>query len=106
MSEAEFDLFRDQSVTSYAAERAAAGEPPDVADRIAREQLAQLLPAGRRSPDQHLFAARQDDQHVGDLWLATSTPTFYVYDVVVREGLRGRGLGRELMVAGATWARR
>jgi len=105
MTEVEFDVFFRDEPVSYAAERAAAGEPPDLAERIAREQLAELLPDGRHSPEQHLFTARQDDEPVGHLWLATGRPTLFVYDVVVREGLRGRGLGREVMVAGEAWAR-
>jgi ribosomal protein S18 acetylase RimI-like enzyme len=104
MSGVEFDDFMRESERAYVAERAASGEPPEWAARVAREQLATLLPEGRHSRDQHFFTARLDQESFGQLWLATDSPTAFVYDVVVGERMRGRGLGRALMVAAERWA--
>ena len=105
MDDAEFEVFRRDQETSYAAERAASGEPPERAARVAREQLAGLLPDGRHSADQHFFTGRVGAEPVGMLWLASRGSGVFVYDVVVAEQLRGRGLGRALMTAAEGWAR-
>lgn len=103
MTAEEFDAFLAVSTTAYAEERQQAGESPGRAARIAAEQLDDLLPAGRDSAEQHLFTARTDDGPVGHLWLDTSRPMAFVYDVAVAPEVRGRGHGAAIMAAGAYW---
>lgn len=105
MTDAEFAVFLDGEVESYAQERHAAGEPWETALDVSRTQLAELLPDGLASPEQHLFTVRADGEPVGRLWLSTSRPAVFVYDVEIDEAHRGKGLGRAAMNAGAGWAR-
>ncbi len=99
MAEAEFDSFIALSSSEYAVERERAGESHERAVRTAREQLAELLPAGRLSEGHRFFTARQEHEEIGHLWLDTSVPTWFVYDVAVLPDRRGRGLGRAIMRA-------
>ena len=101
MTEAEFDAFLARSSAEYALERERAGESRERAVRTAREQLAELLPAGRESVGHRFLNARRAGEPIGHVWLDTSVPTWFVYDVAVHPDLRGRGLGRAVMRAAA-----
>jgi len=105
MDEASFVVWRADEEAAYAEERAAAGESPDVAAEESRRQLAELLPQGLQTPDQHFFEGRVDGESVGTLWLSTERSMAFVYDVVVHEAHRRRGYGAGLMRAGARWVR-
>lgn len=106
MTAEEFASFIDGDVESYAEERHAAGEPMEVALEVSRQQLAELLPQGQYSPEQHLFTVQGAPGRVGILWLGTERPVAFVYDVVVAPEFQGRGLGAATMHAAADWARR
>src|SRR3954451_21074216 len=105
MDESSFTPWRADEERAYAEERAAAGEAPDVAAEESRRQLAELLPQGLQTPDQHFFEGRVDGETVGTLWLSTERSMAFVYDVVVHEAHRRRGYGAGLMRAGARWVR-
>ena len=103
MTDEGFAAFIAASSASYALEREEAGDSREHAETVAREQLAELLPAGRHSEHQHFFTA-EDPEQAGHLWLDTSQPAAYVYDVEVLPERRGSGLGRAIMRAAARWA--
>ncbi len=104
MTEAEYRGWVDGRTADYVAQRIAAGEPAEVAEQTGREQMATLLPDGLASADTHLLVGRHGEEVVGTLWLSTARPMVYVYDVEVREELRGQGYGAALMRAAAQWA--
>ncbi len=62
-----------------------------------------LFVNGMPNDDQRIFDVWDGETKVGDLWLATrerqSAGEWYVYNVVVDEEFRGRGLGRATMLA-------
>lgn len=104
MSEPAYVDYVGRAEREYAAERHASGEPLEEAERIAAGQMAELLPDGLRTRDAHLFTPTLDGEELGLLWLATDRPVVYIYDVELREELRGRGLGRAVMEAAVGWA--
>lgn len=104
MSEPAYLAYAERAEREYAAERHASGEPLDEAERIAAEQMAELLPDGLKTRDAHLFTPTLDGEELGLLWLGTDLPVVYVYDIELREELRGRGLGRAVMEAAVAWA--
>jgi ribosomal protein S18 acetylase RimI-like enzyme len=104
MTHAEFETWREDSVTSYAGDLAAAnGQPVETALTKARRQFAELLPDGVDTDRAWLFkvvdAAGAD---VGVLWIGLHPDrpgVAYVYDIAIDEPHRGRGLGRAAMLA-------
>lgn len=90
---------------TYAQDRARSGESVERAREIAAQQMAELLPDGPDTDDQHFFVGLVGDEVVGSLWIGTERPMAFVYDVVVDEAHRRRGYGGGLMRAGALWSR-
>ena len=93
----------------YIADRVASGEDPAVAERIAEEQVAALFPDGLPGPGQHLYRVEEDGEPVGSLWIGRVSPeqpaTWWVWDIGINEGDRGRGLGRATMLLAEREAR-
>jgi ribosomal protein S18 acetylase RimI-like enzyme len=88
-------------------ERVAAGEPREVAERVAREQRARSFPGGEPAAGHHLFHVDVAGARVGTVWLG---PSFngddserYLFNIEIDEGQRGRGLGRAAMRAAEAW---
>lgn len=122
MTPARFETWCAESIAGYAEEIALAGrvEGAGAARQQAQDEFAQLLPDGLASPGDQLWTAHQiapeheDDvlvepttgdvgDEIGYLWVDVSDrsdgPHADVFDVAVDEAHRGRGLGRELMLA-------
>ncbi|MFJ6617901.1 GNAT family N-acetyltransferase [Kitasatospora sp. NPDC091335] len=112
MTEAEFQAYFAHIVAKYAASNVTSGNwtAEEAAARSA-EKLAQLLPDGLATDDTRLCLARDavSGERVGIFWLhlrphGTQTAAF-VHDIEIDAGLRGRGYGRAVMLAGADLAR-
>ena len=82
----------------YRAELIQAGSSEAEADaNIERNQQA-LSPNGVVAAGQFMFRVLEEDQHIGNLWLAQRSPDdWFIYDIEVFEEFRGRGLGRETL---------
>jgi ribosomal protein S18 acetylase RimI-like enzyme len=103
MDEATFEVWQADEVATYAEERTRAGETPERALEVAREQHAELLPDGLATEHQHFFVGRVDGEQVGMLWIGTERPLAFVYLVAVDAAHRRRGYGAGLMRGGALW---
>lgn len=81
----------------------------DQALQLAEKQFADLLPDGVETAGHHLLIPETDGDAVGILWIhladGTDSPTAFIYDFMVDEALRGRGIGRQIMLAGEEYAR-
>ncbi len=101
MTPDEVTAFLGPAHHDYVQQRIAAGEHPDDAARIARQQIEELFPGGTPGADQHLYAVVAEGAVVGSLWIGRrpgDRPTnCWVYDIVIAEEYRGRGLGRAAM---------
>lgn len=75
-----------------------------------RRQMALELPEGLDSPGQELFTASVDGAEVGILWLGVRSregrPHVFILDIEVVPEHRGRGYGRDIMLAAEREARR
>jgi ribosomal protein S18 acetylase RimI-like enzyme len=112
MTETEYGAFVETAVPEFAQQKVASGEwTEEEALELSREDHERLLPDGLKSPNQHLFTVRDaaSGEAVATLWLALRTKADriegYIYDINVREALRGRGYGRATMLAAIEEAR-
>lgn len=112
MTEAEFQAYFEHILVRYAASNVTSGNwTAQEAAAKSAENLARLLPDGLATKDTHLLLARDaaSGDRVGIFWLnlrphGTETAAF-IHDIEVDAGLRGRGYGRAVMLAGADLAR-
>ena len=103
MTEEEFAAYLARAVRSYADAHARAGdvEPGEALER-AQKDYDELLPEGLRSKNQHLFTlAHETLGAIGLVWFQLTErngkKSAYLYDIEVREDLRGQGLGRRAL---------
>ena len=112
MTEERFAAYLEAAIPEYAADKVAAGTwLEEEALQKSREGYGKLLPQGLASPRQFLFDVVQDDsgEAVGLLWIEVDDAKrdAFIYDVMLDEAYRGRGLGREaLRLAEAEASRR
>jgi ribosomal protein S18 acetylase RimI-like enzyme len=112
MTQTEFERYLAAAIGGYAEEKVESGEwaAEEALDRSLAAH-AELLPQGLATPDSYLFIARKvgSGEPVAHLWIAlrarAGRTEAYIYDIEVREELRGRGYGRTTMRAALTKAR-
>ena len=103
MTEDEFAAYLARAVRSYADAHTRAGdvEPEEALER-AQKDYDQLLPEGLRSKNQHLFTlAHETLGAIGLVWFELKErrekKSAYLYDIEIRESLRGQGFGRRAL---------
>jgi ribosomal protein S18 acetylase RimI-like enzyme len=106
LTDAEYDEWIAEAIAEYARERANAGAEDEAgAQEVAQESFAQLLPAGRSTPGQHLLSARDGDARVGMVWIADRGGQAFIYDIIVSPEHRRKGYGASIMRASEDVAR-
>jgi GNAT superfamily N-acetyltransferase len=113
------DLMTDEEQTTFIEDSRAAyiddrvtngGEDPRDAQEIEQRQYAEYFPGGRPASGHQLFTGRNaaTGETIGILWMferrSGAGTSAFIYDIEVREDLRGRGWGRELMTYAELWA--
>ena len=105
MTQAEYDRWIEQSIKDYAEDKVRAGtwQPADALDRSAADHK-QLLPDGLQSKGQHLYTLEDEaaGKKVGMIWFAEvnwGKPLAFIYDIVVDADQRGKGYGKQAMLA-------
>jgi GNAT superfamily N-acetyltransferase len=107
MSADEYPDWKEQLVTSFAAEMGRArGLSPDEALKVSQQETEKLLPDGPDTEHQLLWIAVADGEPVGNLWISTRSRIPFVYGVEVSSAHRGKGYGRAIMLAGEEECRR
>jgi GNAT superfamily N-acetyltransferase len=101
LSESEVLEFATESFRIFLGERVKSGEDPAAVAADSDGQFESMFPDGKASPG-HLFWRLEEDGHpVGTLWIGPESPadphTYWVWDIVLDEPHRGRGLGRQAM---------
>lgn len=105
MTEEQFKDYYTTSLKDYANEHVKAGNwLESEAQQKAEEQFHQLLPEGLQTKQNYLFTLQEDQEgHVGILWIFEDTnnkeKAAFIYDVELKESMRGKGLGKETMKA-------
>lgn len=105
---AELQVWRARSRAEYIDARVSAGDSPAEASAAADASMAQLFPGGRPGPSQLIGHVVADGERVGTLWVGpfgNDPARWWVWDVVIEESRRGRGLGRRTMVLAEELAR-
>lgn len=68
----------------------------------AEASMARLLPDGLATPGQRLWTVCDDGgQAVGRLWVHLQEHRGFIYDIEMRESVRGQGLGTQTLRAAA-----
>ncbi len=106
MTEDEFRVFQDRDITSYASENVKAGYwTEQEALEKARQQYAKLLPNGVQTEGHHLFTIVETaaETKIGVLWLQVrkegARSSGFIYSIELDENQRGKGYGRQAMLA-------
>lgn len=91
--------YLDGSWRSYAGEVAKGhGLELEVALGKTRKLFDSILPDGSATPGHDFFDLGEEDS-VGSLWVAERDGDLFIYDIVIDEKQRGRGLGTAAMQA-------
>jgi len=92
------DLWRE-----YRKELIAAGYSEGYAEENVQQSKKSVLSDGILKPGNHIFYAYSGNHKVGKIWLATETREgkvdWSIYDVETFPDYRGKGFGREIMIA-------
>lgn len=103
MTQAQFEAYRRRSVSAYAAGHVQAGDwSPDQAQELAEMETDELLPDGVATPGMVLLVGECAGEMVGLVWVGPAPrqrPGWWIYDIEVVPGHRGRGHGRALLDA-------
>jgi GNAT superfamily N-acetyltransferase len=101
LREDEFDAWNAAHTRRYADGMVEfAGLTREAAERKAAADVAAVLPAGLATEGVRLWAIEDDGGRVvGSVFLGERQGQAWLYDIVVNEGERGRGVGRAAMLA-------
>ena len=96
----EFDDWNDAHTRRYADGMVEhAGLEREAAERKAAADVGYVLPQGIETDATWLWAIEEDGHAVGTVFLGVREGGAWLYDIVVDETERGRGLGRAAMLA-------
>lgn len=98
---AELASWMERSRSGYISERVAAGDTIAEARASAETSMERAFPAGSPGPGQMAGWVSCDGVRVGELWIGPfgiDPQRWWVWNVVIDETQRGRGLGRKAML--------
>jgi len=102
MEPSELQAFLIASRDGYISDRIASGDEELTASRAADEQLTASFPEGKPGPGHRVYRIEDDGTPIGCLWLgrapSTDPTAWWVWDITIDEGFRGRGYGRAAML--------
>ncbi|NLG52183.1 MAG: GNAT family N-acetyltransferase [Chloroflexi bacterium] len=111
MDDGDWRDYLEFAVGNYAEEKVRAGNwPADQALQLSRQAFQSLLPSGRATRDQHFYTILDDEGNkAGYVWLGVlregDEPSAYLYDFLVFEQYRRRGIGTAALQAAEAKAR-
>lgn len=104
MTDQDYEFWSLRSRMNYAQSKMKAnGTPRDEAVKAANAEFERHLTAGRETKDNFLYSGFSDDGRVGFVWIQLrgigSRRRAYVCDIVVEPDQRGKGFGKQIMLA-------
>jgi GNAT superfamily N-acetyltransferase len=109
MDAAEAEAFLARSRAVFVEELAqSASLDHEQADQRARQIQEEFLPQGTATAAHAFLVIEDDGRPVGSLWLGPQDrrpDTGFIYDIVVDEAERNRGIGHAALAAAEDWAR-
>src|SRR4051812_5152899 len=112
MTDQEFQVWLPRSKASYAKDKMQANSLTEQeASEMAEKDFLRLLPDGPNSENNFLFTMKDDaNPSIGYLWLnirgAADNRKAFIYDIIIEEEHRGKGLGRKAMLLADDEARK
>jgi ribosomal protein S18 acetylase RimI-like enzyme len=104
--ENELQSYLDKTIPNYAAENVKAGYwTEEEGLQKSRDSFDRLLPDGVNTKNQYLYKIHdtEADQRVGIIWLNARVdaphPSGFIYDIEIDEEQRGKGFGKQAMLA-------
>jgi GNAT superfamily N-acetyltransferase len=92
-----------EMLVGYREDLLAAGMSEEAADQNIERNTSQVFAGDSLAEGQYILDVIVDGETVGTLWLSNSSQQnsgeWFIYDIVVDEGHRGKGLGRLTMLA-------
>lgn len=97
----DFDRFLESEIGNYANEHVRNGNwSPEGALEKSRKEFESLLPDGPRSKDQYVWSIVDgENDKIGVLWVEVKNQQAFIYDFVIDETFRGKGLGKQALTA-------
>jgi len=97
----EFPAWLEAARRFYVADLERHAELPRLeAEEKADRDYGMLFPAGKPTDGQHLLTIEDPrGGSIGRLFFAERSTGIWLYEIEIEEGVRGRGLGREAMLA-------
>ena len=104
MNEDELEVYLEKAIPEYAIDKAGAGDwSEDEALERSRKSYNELLSQGVKTKNNYLFRIQivETGEKIGILWMKHETPRPYgfIYDFSIDEPKRGKGYGRQSMLA-------
>jgi len=106
MLENELSTYIEKIISGYARENIKAGYwSKEEGLQKSRETFNRLLPDGVSTKNQYLYKIEdvETGQNIGIMWLNTRPdspkPTGFIYDIEIDEDFRGKGYGKQAMLA-------
>ena len=104
MTEDELKVHLEKSIPEYAADNVAAGYwSEDEALERSQKAFQELLPQGVKTENNYLFRIQieESEEKIGTLWMKHEAPRLqgFIYDFAIDETQRGKGYGRQAMLA-------
>lgn len=100
-TDGEIATYLSSAADTYVRERSRAGDDEATARRKADESYAMYFPGGRPAQGHLFFAVEVDGAGAGVLWIGPhesgTRDRWWVWDIIVDEAFRGRGIGRRTM---------
>jgi ribosomal protein S18 acetylase RimI-like enzyme len=105
----EFEQWHATTELAYAKDKMQAnGLTWEEALALSKKSFADLLPAGLNTPHNYLYCIEHEGEKAGQVWFALQGKDLnraFIYDLIVEEKFRGKGLGRQLMMLAEIEAR-
>lgn len=110
MTAEEYAAYYDCSIRGFAEQMVEMGGQQDAEAAWAESerQMLMLMPDGLGTEGQHLLVAESEGERVGIVWVGTRqdrADLWWVWDLEIDEGFRGRGLGRAAMLAAEAYVK-
>ena len=110
MTESEFKTYLKSAIAEYAADKAGAGDwSEDEALERSQKSYLELLPQGVKTENNYLFRIQLEEsgEKIGMVWMEHELPRphGFIFDIVLDEDQRGKGYGKQTMLALEKFAR-
>ena len=101
LPQGDFEQFLERGVREYAEDHVRNGNwPAQGALERSRKEFDHYLPDGIHTPDQYLWSLLDEEgKKIGVLWVQIKDQKAFIFDFVIDEEFRGKGLGKQAMLA-------